>query len=97
MARRTIVRTPAAEDDLIGIWLHIARDNPVAADRFLDWIAERIGMLADFPEAGAARPDIAEDVRMLAVESHVVLYRIVGTVVEIVRIVHGARDATALF
>jgi plasmid stabilization system protein ParE len=28
-----ILITPAAEDDLINIWIYIARDNPEAADR----------------------------------------------------------------
>lgn len=28
-----ILITPAAENDLINIWVYIARDNPEAADR----------------------------------------------------------------
>lgn len=28
-----ILITPAAEDDLINLWVYIARDNPSAADR----------------------------------------------------------------
>ena len=31
-----IVRNARAEDDLIAIWLHNARDNEAAADRLLD-------------------------------------------------------------
>lgn len=97
MTSLSVDRTPAAEDDLIEIWLHIARDNPSAADRFLDRIAERIALLADFPEAGPERPDIAADLRMLPIGDYVVLNRFAGTRIEIVRVVHGARDATALF
>lgn len=97
MTRHTIVRTPAVEDDLIDIWLHVAADNPGAADGLLDRITERIGMLADFPEAGIARRDIALELRMLPVGNYVVLYRIAGPRVEIARVVHGARDTTALF
>ncbi|TGV76033.1 type II toxin-antitoxin system RelE/ParE family toxin, partial [Mesorhizobium sp. M00.F.Ca.ET.158.01.1.1] len=32
----TIQRSARAEEDLVAIWLHIARDNEVAADRLLD-------------------------------------------------------------
>lgn len=97
MTSRAIVRTPAAEEDLINIWILVALDNPAAADRLLDRIGERIALLADFPEAGVAREDIAEGLRMLTVGSYVVLYRLAGRRVEIVRVVHGARDVTALF
>lgn len=96
MSGRRIVRTPAAESDLIDIWIYVASDSPAAADRLLDRIAERIALLGDFPEAGTARPDIAEDLRMLTAGAYVVLYRIAEARVEIVRVVHGARDATAL-
>ena len=97
MARRAIARTPAAEADLIDIWIHVALDNPAAADQLLDRIGEKIALLADFPEAGVLREDIAEGVRMLAVGNYVVLYRLAASGVEVVRVVHGARDVTALF
>ena len=49
-----IVRSPAAEQDLLDIWCTVAVDNPRAADRLLDSIAERIFQLAQFPEFGPA-------------------------------------------
>jgi toxin ParE1/3/4 len=91
-----IVRSPAAEDDLIDIWCSIARDNPAAADRVLETFAVRIKQLATFPDSGSRRPDIAPDARGLVVGSYLVLYRKTDKHVEIVRIVHGARDITAL-
>ena len=96
MASFRIFQSPAAEDDLIDIWCGIALDNPLAADRFLETIASRIGQLATFPDLGPQRPDIAQDARALAVGSYLVLYRHSATTVEIVRIVHGARDLTTL-
>ncbi|MER8968982.1 type II toxin-antitoxin system RelE/ParE family toxin [Mesorhizobium sp. M0808] len=97
MADIRIVHSPAAEDDLIDIWFGIARDNPLAADRFLDAIAERIVQLGIFPESGPKRPDIAAEVRALTIGNYLVLYRLAEQRVEIVRVVHGARDASALF
>lgn len=62
----------------------------------LDTIAERIVQLAAFLEPGPLRPDIAADARALTVGNYLVLYRLTPAHVEIVRIVHGARDLTTL-
>jgi toxin ParE1/3/4 len=97
MADRRIVRSPAAESDLIDIWLTIANDSPLAADRFLEAIADRILQLAAFPESGARRPDIATEARALTIGSYLAIYRITEKHVEIVRVVHGARDVSTLF
>lgn len=97
MAGVPIVRSPAAENDLIDIWFAIATDSPLAADRFLDSIAERILQLAAFPESGPRRPDIGAEVRALTIANYLVLYRFAEDRVEIVRIVHGARDVWTLF
>lgn len=87
-----IVRTPAAEDDLLEIWCLIAVDSPKAADRFLDRIVERIAQVAVFPDSGVARPDIAEGARSLTIGNYLVLYRHNEEELEIIRVVHGARD-----
>lgn len=92
-----IVRSPAAENDLIEIWFGIAQDSPLAADRFLDAIAERILQLATFPESGPRRPDIGAKARALTIGNYLVQYRLADERVEIVRIVRGARDVSALF
>jgi toxin ParE1/3/4 len=46
---------------------------------------------------GRSRPDIADAARSLNVGNYLILYRIEARTVEIVRIVHGARDLTTLF
>ncbi|WP_348642041.1 type II toxin-antitoxin system RelE/ParE family toxin [Mesorhizobium sp. M8A.F.Ca.ET.142.01.1.1] len=55
----TIQRSARAEEDLVAIWLHIARDNEVAADRLLDRFEARWLQLAAYPFSGAPRDDIA--------------------------------------
>jgi toxin ParE1/3/4 len=85
-------RTRRAEQDLIDIWLWIAADNPPAADRLLDRIDATCGRLADNPRMGPARPDIAPDARSFVVGRYLVLYRLVDDGIEIVRVLHGARD-----
>lgn len=92
-----VLRSPAAERDLINIWTYIATDNPNAADRLLDAIGDRIAQLLDHPRLGRQRPDIAADARFLPIGNYVVLYRLTDDAIEIVRVVQGARDVTSLF
>ncbi len=86
-----IVRSNRADEDLIEIWLEIAKDSPVAADRVLDAIELRWQQLARYPYSGMARDDIAEGIRHLVIGGYLTLYRIVGNGIEIVRVLHGRR------
>jgi toxin ParE1/3/4 len=47
-----------AKADLESIWLHVAKDDPEAADRLLDLLDEKCRLLADNPKLGPARDDI---------------------------------------
>jgi toxin ParE1/3/4 len=89
--------TPVAEADLDDIWFAIAQDSLKAADRMIDLLRERTEQLAMFPESGPLRPEIGDTVRSLVCRNYLILYRIHRRQVEVVRIVHGARDLTALF
>ncbi len=84
-------RTAQAEDDLLDIWLYIAQDKPNAADQFLDELEAKFLLLAEQPQLGPARPDIAPGLRYFPVRSYLILYREITEGVEIVRVVHGAR------
>ena len=86
-----IIRSERADEDLIEIWTHIAKDNPQAADRVLDAIEARLWQLARHPYSGFARDDIAPGIRHLVVGQYLTLYRISGAGVEIVRVLHGKR------
>jgi toxin ParE1/3/4 len=86
-----------ARQDLIAIWEYIADDNPSSADRLLDMLDARINRLADHPHLGHARPDIARDLRYLVCDSNLVLYRVLADAVEVVRVIHGARNLSAIF
>jgi toxin ParE1/3/4 len=87
-----IQRTPRADQDLEELWFFIAQDDPAAADRWLDTLEAKIGLLADNPLMGPARPDIARELRYHPVGNHLLLYRVIQGGIEIVRVVHGARD-----
>jgi toxin ParE1/3/4 len=84
-----------AREDILDIWLWIARDNNVnLADDIAERIELRAAMLADHPELGIARPEIAPDARSLVVERWLILYRVETYGAQVVRVVDGARDLT---
>lgn len=87
-----LVFTPAAEKDLDDIWFEIALDNPTSADRTIDRIRQRFEQLAASPQSGRERREIALDARSLNVGNYLILYQVAANRVEIIRVVHGARD-----
>ena len=89
--------TRQAREDLIDIWLHIAADDPGAADRVLDRLEMAAMNLIENPRMGPARDDIRRGLRYLVSDTYLILYRIVKDGVEIVRVVHGRRDLFGLF
>ena len=92
-----ITVTKQAKQDLLSIRSYIADDNPSAADKLLDTLNKRIGTLADHPLLGPARADIAPDLRYLVSLDYLILHRVRKDAVEIVRVLHGARNLSALF
>lgn len=85
-------RTGQAEEDLIALWLYIAEDNPEAADRLLNRIDAACARIADAPMLGPARPDLAPEMRIFVVGRYLILYRQTIDGIEVVRVVHGARN-----
>ena len=90
-------KTPRARADLREIWLYIARDNPEHATRFLRSIDEKCRTLADFPMMGRSRPELGPELRSFPVGHYAIFYRPLENGVEIVRILHQARDIEVLF
>lgn len=85
----------AAEKDLDSIWDYIAIRSLSAADRMIDRIVDRFTMLADHPLMGEVRDELLRGLRCFTVGNYVIFYRsieIAQTSVEIVRVLHGARD-----
>lgn len=92
-------RTEQAEQDLFDIWAYVAADNPDAADRLLRAFEELFSKTSDFPELGRSVDWLVPEHRMLTRGTYALIYRLVASrrVVELVRVVHGARDWPALF
>jgi toxin ParE1/3/4 len=92
-----VIRTPAADDDLWEILLYIARDNEDAAFRLIDKIEERLSLLAEFPNAGPSRPELMANVRSFPVGNYLIFYQPIDDGIEVLRVVHGARNLRRLF
>ena len=92
-----ILRRPDAETDLDQLWLFIAQDDPVNADRFLDRVADTCALLGDNPLMGRSRPELAPDLRSFPVGGYLIFYQPLDDGIEIVRIISAARVVDALF
>ena len=84
--------TPAAENDLINIWLYIARDNPEAADRVYQAAEDTFKSLASMPHIGTlyrSKRAQLKGVRFFSVskfQSYVIYYRDLPKGIEIIRV-----------
>lgn len=86
-----------ARTDLDEIWLYIGRDSTNAADRFVELLVSKFPLLAENPELGRKRPELAPDLRSFPVKNYLIFYRIGRGPLEIVRILSGFRDLRNLF
>ena len=88
-----------AEADLDEIWFYVAvqSSSTEIADRLIDSITDRFLLISRFPEIGRTRDhDIRPGIRSFSVGEYVILYRIAGSDVLILHIMHGSRDIASL-
>ena len=101
MRRRIIIR-PQADRDLDDHAALIARDNLEAGRRFYDAAAQVFDQLALMPEMGSPRtfrnPALA-GVRLWRIpgfERYLIFYRPIQDGIEVIRVLHAARDINAI-
>ncbi len=88
--------SPQAREDLIEIWEYIAQFSEEAADKLIESIYQKAALLALSPYMGAARPELAPDLRSFVVDKYVLFYRPIDNGIKVVRVLHGARDIEQL-
>lgn len=89
--------TVAAEADLkqIGEW--IAVDDPVRAATFIDQILQKIETLVDAPRGYPLVPRYeTSGVRRRVFRDYLIFYRIMEKEIEVLHVLHGARDYEAI-
>jgi len=92
-----VLRKPQAEADLIEIWTYIAQDSLASADKLLDEIDEKSQTLARSPFIGKACDELGPKIRSFPIGNYVLFYQPIEDGIEIIRVLHGARDIEALF
>lgn len=101
--RRRLRRHPRALSDVEESAVHFGSDNPAVALRFLEAVEATLRLLVEHPELGHARTferSGLAGLRSFPVKgfgSHLVFYRPTRQGIEVLRVLHGARDLGALF
>jgi toxin ParE1/3/4 len=88
--------SPRASSDLIEIWSYIADDSVANADAFIDKLYETIQTLANQPGSGRRREELAPGILSFPFGRYII-FCASKDAIEIVRLLHGARDIQAIF
>ncbi|TWB24694.1 plasmid stabilization system protein ParE [Nitrospirillum amazonense] len=92
-----VVITRAAFTDLVAIADWIDAEQPDRAPGFIDALHERCTALGKFPLAYPLVPRFeAHGIRRRVFRDHLIFYRIRASRVEVLRVLHGARDYATL-
>jgi toxin ParE1/3/4 len=92
------VLTPAADRDVRDIVAYIAEQSGMAAaDRLDEELHTAMGRLAETPGLGHVRADLADaSLRTYAVHRYLIFYLPDEKPLQVLRVLHGARDVRAL-
>jgi plasmid stabilization system protein ParE len=88
---------PEAARDIREIWAYIAKDSIKAARRVRREMLNACHRIARNPRVGHSREDLTDKpVLFWPVGSYLIIYNPAGKPVEIIRVVHAARDVPSL-
>ena len=93
-ARFRVEITPSAEADLAEIWDYIVQDSPANAKTFILALEEQIASLEKFPGRCPSIPEneiLGTSYRHLIYGSYRTIFRIAGSRVIILRVIHSSR------
>ncbi len=95
--KRILLAEPA-RDDVLALWEHAAEVAGLAvADRVVADFRAALRRLARTPAIGHARPELTPlDVRFYRVHAYLVVFRVAGRHLQVLRVLHGARDLSWL-
>lgn len=86
-----------AEKDLEDIWVYLTQQDELLADKQVAQILDRLPMLSQYPNMGKQREDILVGLRSFPVKPYVIFYNKISDGIEVIRILHQARDVDAEF
>jgi toxin ParE1/3/4 len=90
--------TPRASRDIETIADYLATQSSLdRAERFLTGIDSTLQRIAQFPQIGRKRDELYPSSRSLSYEQYLIFYRFLNDDIEVLRVVSGYQDLTALF
>lgn len=95
MAR--VTRRPEADADILEIWLYIADDSVVEADRWIDRLDESLSLWATQPKMERVRDVLSHGIRSLPFGRYVVFFEPLPDGIDVVRVLHGSQDVDEQF
>jgi toxin ParE1/3/4 len=96
--KRVALWSPEALGDREKIWDYYIRiAGPNTAEKILREIGKVIALIEDHPFAGRPRNEVRPGLRSFATFPHVIFYRVVNGVPEIVRVLDGRQDIEETF
>ena len=92
-----VVITEAAKNDLLEIAAFIRPHHPKRAASFVEELLDRCDTLADIPRAFPLVPRYEHHgIRRYPYRDYLIFYRIHDDILEVIHILHGARDYESL-
>lgn len=95
MAR--VIRSEQAQQDLEVILDYLDIQSTQAADRFATKFDQTCNLHAQHPQIGMSAEQYATNLRHFTVANYAIFYRPLEDGIEVIRIIHGARDLPKLF
>ena len=92
-----VTRRPLAAADILDIWDYIAEDSLAAADRWVDQLDAKFRLIATQPLMGRTRDDLSPGLRSFPCARYVIFYQALDDGIDVVRVLHSARDTDAVF
>ncbi|MFT3881256.1 MAG: type II toxin-antitoxin system RelE/ParE family toxin [Gemmatales bacterium] len=97
-----ILRAEQAEDDLLGIFVYIGKDNLRVANRFMDAAEAAVQRLAQLPGLGRVWSSTSPKLKGIRCwpvprfSKYVIFYRPLGDGIELLRVLHSKRNIVEL-
>lgn len=90
----SIYRTRESRLDYEEIWHFIALKNADAAEHLLHQFDAKLETLASHPLLGRSAEELAPKLRIFPVGNYLIFYRPVSDGIQLIRVLHGAREIT---
>jgi toxin ParE1/3/4 len=89
--------TPEAEGDLEGIWAYTAKIWSVnQANHYIEELVSKFDLLTKAPLIARERTEFVPPVRVYRHQSHVIIYRLSGNDLDVLRVAHMRQNWASL-